>query len=71
MALQGWITQTGQVRYGLESYYLPENQRQQINQTIAQTQSRDPQALVAGGEGGWPGQAVPIRLWVQDQPYRF
>lgn len=71
VALQGWITQTGRVRYGLESYYLPEDQRQQINQTIAQTQRRDPQALVAEVKVDSRGQAVPVRLWVQDRPYRF
>ncbi|MGL5074231.1 MAG: GDYXXLXY domain-containing protein, partial [Waterburya sp.] len=39
VALKGKIEQYGQVNYGLETYYLPESQRDKINQEISALQS--------------------------------
>ena len=60
--------------YGLERYYIPEAQRQEINDRIQAAQSVQP------GEAGdflveisvnRRGEAVPIKMWIQGQVYRF
>lgn len=61
----GW-----QVTYGLETYYMPEDQRQRINTEISQVQ-RQPQAFVVEAKVDSSGHAVPISLWVRDRNYRF
>lgn len=57
--------------YGLETYYMPEDQREQINQAIRQTQSQSPQAFVVEAKVDAGGNAVPVSLWVRDRNYRF
>ncbi len=57
--------------YGLEAYYMPEDQREQINQAIRQTQSQSPQAFVVEVKVDAGGHAVPMSLWVRDRNYRF
>ncbi|MBL1174574.1 GDYXXLXY domain-containing protein [Pantanalinema sp. GBBB05] len=61
----GW-----QVTYGLETYYMPEDQRQRINTEISQVQ-RQPQSFVVEAKVDSSGHAVPISLWVRDRNYRF
>lgn len=73
IALQGKVNQYNQVIYGLETYYLPESQRNKINQEIS--------ALSGNNEGKKPflveikvdrwGNSVPISLWVGEHQYRF
>ncbi|MBD2021819.1 GDYXXLXY domain-containing protein [Leptolyngbya sp. FACHB-36] len=61
---------SGQVLYGLESYYMPEDQRTQLNTTIQQTR-QTPQAFVVETKIDATGNAVPVSLWVRDRNYRF
>ncbi len=57
--------------YGLETYYMPEDQREQVNQAIRQAQSQSPQAFVVEAKVDAAGNAVPVSLWVRDRNYRF
>lgn len=62
----------GVMKYGLENYYVPEQQRDEINQEISQAQrSRQQQSLVVEVKVDTQGRAVPISLWVSDRNYRF
>jgi uncharacterized membrane-anchored protein len=73
VTLKGKIELYGQVNYGLETYYLPESQRDKINQEIS--------ALQSNSEGKRPfvveikvdrwGNSVPISLWVDKSKYSF
>ena len=62
-----------QVEYGLKTYYMPENQRHQINREIGQIRRnpRERQAFVVEVKVDRQGKAVPISLWVGDRNYRF
>lgn len=62
----GW-----QITYGLEAYYMPEQQRDRLNQAIQRTQSRNPRAMVLEVKLDGAGNAVPVTLWVGDRDYRF
>lgn len=57
--------------YGLETYYMPEDQRQSINLDISQVQQRQRQAFVVEAKVDRFGNAVPLSLWVRDRNYRF
>jgi uncharacterized membrane-anchored protein len=73
VALKG-VYQDGFVNYGLEKYYIPENQRQQINNDIRQAQRtrRGRQSpIVVKAKVDPQGNAVPISMWVRDRNYRF
>lgn len=61
----------GQVTYGLETYYMPENQRQQINADISQVQLQSQESFVVEAKVDAAGNAVPVSLWVRDRNYRF
>jgi uncharacterized membrane-anchored protein len=69
VALQGKIDNYGRITYGLETYYMPEDQRNQVNQTISQ--QTDQRAFVVNVKVDATGNAVPISLWVGQQNYRF
>lgn len=62
----GW-----QVTYGLETYYMPEDQRQQINADISQVQGQNQESFVVEAKVDASGNAVPVGLWVRDRNYRF
>lgn len=68
VALQGRIDGYGQITYGLETYYMPEAERTQLNQDISQQQGR---AFVVDAKVDGSGNAVPIRLWVASRSYEF
>ncbi|HEY9877028.1 MAG TPA: GDYXXLXY domain-containing protein [Leptolyngbyaceae cyanobacterium] len=70
VALRGQMTQSGQIRYGLESYYMPEDRRDELNQAIGQAQQQ-PESFVVEVKVDKRGYAVPISLWVKQQNYRF
>ncbi len=73
VALKG-VYEDGFVNYGLEKYYIPENQRQQINNDIRQAQRtrRGRQSpIVVKAKVDPQGNAVPISMWVRDRNYRF
>ena len=60
------------IEYGLETYYMPESRRDEINQDINQTQrGRQPQSFVVEVKVDNQGRAVPISLWVSKRNYRF
>lgn len=62
----GW-----QIVYGLETYYMPEDQREQINADISQVQLQEQEAFVVEVKVDASGNAVPVSLWVRDRNYRF
>ncbi len=60
--------------YGLETYYMPEDQRSQLNDTIRQAQQqgeRGQQPFVVEAKVDGSGKAVPVSLWIRDQSYQF
>ncbi|MDJ0707801.1 MAG: GDYXXLXY domain-containing protein [Leptolyngbyaceae cyanobacterium MO_188.B28] len=59
------------VLYGLETYYMPEDQRNQINGDIGQVQRQNQQAFVVEVRIDGQGNSVPVSLWVSDRNYRF
>jgi uncharacterized membrane-anchored protein len=77
VAIQGVLRYgDGVVNYGLESYYFPEDQRQQLNNDINQAQSLPQrqgkrQPFVVEVKVDAQGDAVPVSLWVRDRNYRF
>lgn len=75
VALKGKYT--GRIEYGLEQYFMPEDQREQINDDINQAQqrqpgqARQPQPFVVEVKVNAQGHAVPVSLWVRERNYRF
>ncbi|MBE9190254.1 GDYXXLXY domain-containing protein [Gloeocapsopsis crepidinum LEGE 06123] len=71
VAIKGKFTGNS-IAYGLETYYMPEAQRDEINQSISQAQ-RDQQqrSLVVEVKVDTQGRAVPISFWVNQRNYRF
>lgn len=63
----GWID------YGLKKYYLPEDQREEINAQIRKV-GGDPSGarpFVVEIKVNKQGKAVPVSLWVSEKNYRF
>ncbi|MFN6562196.1 MAG: GDYXXLXY domain-containing protein [Nostoc sp. ChiSLP01] len=71
-ALRG-VYQDGSVNYGLETYYIPENQRQQIRNDLQAQRARRGQVppIVVKAKVDPQGNALPISMWVRDRNYRF
>ncbi|HBB31729.1 MAG TPA: membrane-anchored protein [Cyanobacteria bacterium UBA8803] len=70
VALQG-LAQRGLIQYGLETYYIPEDQRKQINADLRGTRQAPfsqpqqlPPILMEIKVDAW-GHALPIGLWAQ------
>jgi uncharacterized membrane-anchored protein len=55
----------GRIEYGLETYYMPESRRNEVNEAI-RTQPSLIEAKVDRS-----GHATPIKLWVGDRVYEF
>ncbi|QQE65996.1 putative membrane-anchored protein [Leptolyngbya sp. BL0902] len=70
IALRG-RAENWRVLYGLETYYMPEDQRDSINQAISQLQNQQPQSFVVEVKIDGQGHAVPVSLWVGETNYRF
>lgn len=70
VALRGRY-QPNQIIYGLETYYMPEDQRDRVNQAIGEAQQTQPQSFVVEIKVDNQGNAVPLSLWVDEQNYRF
>ncbi len=70
IALQGQA-RNWQILYGLERYYMPEDQRNEINNHIRQIQVDEPEAFVVQIKVSNGAHAVPISLWVGDENYEF
>lgn len=73
IALKGIVSNYRTVKYGLETYYMPENQRNQINQEIRDLRrERDRrQAFVVEIKVDSFGNSIPDSLWLGDNNYRF
>ncbi len=71
VALVGQMQDGWRVTYGLEQYYMPEDQRTGVNDDINLTQRQSPQAFVVEAKVDAQGNAVPMSLWVKDRNYRF
>ncbi|MBK1987257.1 GDYXXLXY domain-containing protein [Sphaerospermopsis aphanizomenoides BCCUSP55] len=66
--------QDGLINYGLENYYISEEQRQQINNNLSQAQqNRDGRRtpIVVKVKVDPQGNAVPTSMWIGDRNYRF
>ncbi|BAY87472.1 hypothetical protein NIES267_69940 [Calothrix parasitica NIES-267] len=65
----------GQLKYGLEKYNIPEDQRNKINNNISQarqsTRENQKQPIVVEIKVDSQGKAVPVSLWVKEKNYRF
>jgi uncharacterized membrane-anchored protein len=75
VALRGQANYSS-IQYGLETYYIPEDQREQINNEMNQIQqsrpgTRQEQSVVVEAKVDAKGQAVPVSIWVGDDNYRF
>ncbi|MHC5725153.1 MAG: GDYXXLXY domain-containing protein [Nostoc sp.] len=67
------VYQNGSVNYGLETYYIKENQRQQITNDLQAQRARRGQLspIVVKAKVDPQGKAVPVSMWVRDRNYRF
>ncbi len=70
VALKGRYT-GWRVEYGLETYYMPESQRNDINAQINDIQRSGNQAFVVDVKVDDKGNSVPVSLWVGDRQYQF
>jgi uncharacterized membrane-anchored protein len=71
VALKGTY-QYNRVTYGLETYYIPEDQRNDINTRIGELQTAEgPAPFVVEVKVDPTGKAVPLGFWLSSQPYRF
>ena len=59
------------MEYGLETYYMPENEREKVNQEIREAQTNQRQSFLVEVKVDKTGHAVPVSLWVRDRNYRF
>lgn len=70
IALKGIISSYDLVKYGLETYYMPENQREKINQEIQELGNQSnlnsqEQAFVVEIKVDRFGNSVPVSLWIR------
>ena len=61
----------GSVRYNLERYYMPESQRNDLNQTISDLRRADPQAVKVEVKVDRFGGAIPVALLMDGQRFEF
>lgn len=66
VALQGLIRNSFTVDYGLETYYIPEEQRAEINQALSRQAGEQTQPTVVEVKVDSQGNAVPLSIWVRD-----
>ncbi|NQE37895.1 GDYXXLXY domain-containing protein [Microcoleus asticus] len=59
------------MEYGLETYYMPEDEREKVNQEISEAQRNQRQSFLVEVKVDKTGHAVPVSLWVRDRNYRF
>ncbi|MGD1704008.1 GDYXXLXY domain-containing protein [Dapis sp. BLCC M229] len=68
--IDGW-----RVKYGLETYFMPEDRREKINQDIQEVQrsvnSEEEIPFVVEVKVNSQGKAVPLSLWVRERNYKF
>jgi uncharacterized membrane-anchored protein len=74
ISLQGWYSAYNLISYGLETYYIPEDQRNDINKDISSARPIKPgeaQPIVVEVKVNAQGKAVPVSMWVRDRKYHF
>ena len=73
VAIQGKMSGYTWIDYGLEAYYFPEEQQQEISRAISEAMSRSGEkpSLTVEVKIDDRGNAVPISLWVGDRRYQF
>lgn len=72
IAIQGKSNGSSIVEYGVETYYMPESRRDEINQDIMQARNgRVQQSVVVEVKVDNQGHAVPMSFWISDRNYRF
>ena len=59
------------MEYGLETYYMPEHEREKVKLDISEAQSSQRQSFLVEVKVDKTGHAVPASLWVRDRNYRF
>ena len=77
IAIKG-VYQNGTINYGIETYYLPAEERQEITEEIFQSarrlrgsRSRQIRPITVKVRVDPQGNAVPVSLWVSDRNYRL
>ncbi|KAM3089787.1 GDYXXLXY domain-containing protein [Phormidesmis sp. 146-35] len=68
IALKG-RSQYGSLQFGLETYYMPESRRDEVNDNIQQNQRKNPGVVEVKIDA--QGNAVPLTIWVGDRRYSF
>ncbi|MGB3240263.1 MAG: GDYXXLXY domain-containing protein [Geitlerinemataceae cyanobacterium] len=58
------------ITYGIETYYMPEERRDRVNNDIIRVQNRG-NNFVVEARVDERGNAIPVSLWVGDRNYRF
>ena len=73
IAIAGTRDNSGWANYGLETYYMPENMREQINREISQLQQQSSQerSFVVEIKVDPQGNAIANSLWIGDRNYKF
>lgn len=74
IALQGRYNRYNAISYDLETYYIPEDRRNDINKDISSARPSKPgeaQPIVVEVKVNAQGKAVPISMWVRDRKYQF
>ena len=73
IAIAGTVENSRWANYGLETYYMPENIREQINREIRQLQqqSNRERSFVVEIKVDAQGNAIASSLWIGDRNYNF
>ena len=73
IAIAGTVENSRWANYGLETYYMPENIREQINSEISQLQQQSDRerSFVVEIKVDPQGNAIASSLWIGDQNYNF
>ena len=73
IAIAGTVENSRWANYGLETYYMPENIREQINREISQLrqQSNRERSFVVEIKVDAQGNAIANSLWIGDRNYNF
>ncbi len=59
------------ILYNLEQYYMPEDRRNEINDTIQELQRSDIGDVKLEAKVDRSGKAIPVALWLGDRRYQF
>jgi uncharacterized membrane-anchored protein len=68
VALKGTVNY-GRIDYGLETYYMPEELRKEVNDAVTESNRKQSGAVEIKVDA--KGNAVATRLWTGDRSYRF